>query len=108
MVIPGFLLQLLSLVERRDGVDDRVKMPLHHRLELIQSQADAMVGHAILFEVIRADLFASIARAHHALSIAAQLCALLLDFDLIQPRPEYLESLRPVLYLRLLVLAGDY
>ena len=46
------LLQQLRLVVGGQGVDDLVQRPVHHLVDLIQRQADAVVGDPALGEVV--------------------------------------------------------
>src|SRR5437016_1043760 len=47
------------------SVNDGLKLSVHYFAELVQGQADAMVGHAVLREVIGTDFFAAIPASHH-------------------------------------------
>ncbi len=42
-------------------------------IELVQRQPDAVVGHAVLREVVGADLLAAVAGADHAAALGAEL-----------------------------------
>ena len=53
----GFLLQLLGLVVRGKSVDDLIERAIHHQVELMNRQTDAVIGDAIFFEVVSADFF---------------------------------------------------
>src|ERR1700680_1853596 len=55
------LLQALSLVVRHQRVDERSELAVHHFGELVQRQADAMVGHAILRKIVRANFLRAVA-----------------------------------------------
>src|SRR5918996_1328164 len=57
----GAGLQRLALVVPGEGVDDRVDAPRHHGVELVEREADPVVGDARLGEVVRADLLAPVA-----------------------------------------------
>ena len=81
--------------------------PSISQIELMQRKSDAMIGHAILREVVCADLFAAIAGPNHALALRADLRELLFELDLVQPRPQNLHGLGAILDLRFFVLAGD-
>ena len=56
-----FAFQLFGLVVGDERVNDGLQAALHHEVELVQSEADAMVGDSILRKVVGADLFATIA-----------------------------------------------
>src|SRR5207245_544275 len=45
-------------------VDQLVELPVHHLGEVMRGEADAMVGDAVLREVVGADLLRPIARPH--------------------------------------------
>src|SRR5688572_29346217 len=67
-----------------DGVEQRIQTAFHDLIELVQRQADAVIGDAILLEVIGADLFATVAGADHALALGAQLRHLLLHLNFVE------------------------
>src|SRR5712671_3579016 len=52
-----FFFQLLSLVVSGEPFDNRVERSVHDLIQLMNSQADAVVANAVLFEVISADFF---------------------------------------------------
>src|ERR1035437_2278270 len=62
----ALLLQFFGLVIGGQGLEDGVHLPFHHEIQLMQREADAVIRHAVLREVVGADLFAAIAGAHHA------------------------------------------
>jgi len=64
-----------------------------------------MIRNAVLRPVIRADLLAAVARAHHALARSGNGCLLLGKFCLVQARSQDLHGLLFVLQLRAFVLA---
>src|SRR5271169_2104195 len=74
----------------------------------MRSEADAMIGHAILRKVVGADLLAAVTRADHGLAFLGQGILLLLLFHLVEPRTQDAHTLFAVLDLRLLVLAAHY
>ena len=89
-------------------VDDRVELAVHHEIELVQGEADAMIGDAVLREVVGADLLAAVAGAHHAAALGAERRLLLFELHLIEPRTQHALGLGAVLDLRFFVLAGDH
>src|ERR1043165_606742 len=99
--------QLLRLEVRDHRVDDYVEIPVHHLGEVVHRQADAVVRHAVLREVVRADLFRAVAAADHTFARRRELGLALLALDVVEARLQHLQRLRAVLDLRLLVLAGD-
>src|SRR6266545_6085122 len=68
----GLLLQLFGLVVGGERFHDHVQFSVHDEVELMQGEADAVVGHAILRKVVGADLLAAVARADHAAPLRAQ------------------------------------
>src|SRR5438874_7874075 len=48
--------QLLGLIMSDECVDERIKVAFHHEIELVNSQADAVIANTILFEVVGANL----------------------------------------------------
>src|ERR1022692_3566524 len=52
--IPKFL--LLEMLGER--VDEGLQMPVHDRVKLMEGQADAMIGAAVLRKIVGADFFA--------------------------------------------------
>src|SRR6185503_13104100 len=71
-------LQLLRLVMRDERIDERIEVAFHHEIELVDRQADAVIGDAVLFEVVSANLFGAIAGADHRASLARECVVLLL------------------------------
>src|SRR5258706_11054890 len=58
----GELLELLCLVLCGERADDVVQFTVHDALDLVQGQADAVVGDAALREVVGADALGAVAR----------------------------------------------
>ncbi len=52
-----FLLELLRLIVGRQRVDDRLQLSVHHLLELVDGETDAVVGQPILGEIVGANFF---------------------------------------------------
>src|SRR5579875_3868088 len=57
-------LQAIGLVGGDQVIDELVQLAVEHALQIIASQADAVVGHAILGEVIGTNLLAAIAHLY--------------------------------------------
>src|ERR1019366_1139919 len=102
------LFHLLALVMGDQGIENGVHFALHHEIELMQRQADAVIAHAILREVVGADFLAAVAGAHHALALRAQGRLLLFEFQLVQTGTQHAFGLSAILDLRFLVLAGNH
>src|SRR5688572_2589284 len=92
---------------RRKRVDERVDAAVHHAIELVQRESDAVIGDAVLGEVVGSDLVRAVARFHHTASFVANGGILLLALDLEQPAAKDLERLRAILELTALVLTFD-
>ena len=88
-------------------VDDRVELAFHHQIQLVQRQADAVIGQAVLREIVSADFFAAVAGADHAAPLRADRRLLLFQLHLIEPRAQHAHRLGAILDLRFFVLAGD-
>ncbi len=100
--------ELLGLVLLRERVDELVEVAVHDRVDLVEREVDAVVGHAALREIVGADALAAIAAADQAL---AQRRLLLLRARgaavSMQPRREHGHCRRAVAVLRAVVLAFD-
>src|SRR5437870_13326143 len=55
--------QLLRAFLREQRVDELVEVAVEHRLQLVRRDADAMVGHAVLREVVGPDLLGALPRS---------------------------------------------
>lgn len=53
--------EAVRLIGLAKGTRQAIDCTRHHTWQVVHRQADAMIGHAILREIIRADLFVSIA-----------------------------------------------
>ena len=53
------------------GIDDGVHPAFHHQIQLVEGEADAVVGEAVLREVVGADLLTAVTGTHHALALSA-------------------------------------
>src|SRR5437879_4580361 len=94
--------QPASLLVLHQRVADLVELTGEHAVELVQGEAgDAMVGDAVLLEVVRADLLRAPAATDLALASYGQLRALAVLFELEQPAAQHDERLGAVLYLTL-------
>src|SRR5271165_6535563 len=73
----------------------------------MQGETDAVIGHAVLGEVVGANFLAAVAGADHGAALCANRLLLLFEFDLVQARTQYALGFGPVLDLRFFVLAGN-
>ena len=71
-------------------------------------KADAVIGEAVLREIVGANFLAAVAGADHRLALFGQCRLLLLHFDFIEARSQYAHAFFAVLDLRFFVLATDY
>src|SRR5271167_3612170 len=85
----GRFLQLLRLVVGPQSFDNVVDLPLHHSVELMQGEPDAVIGEAILWEIISADLLAAVSRADHLPPLLGNLFLLLLKLHFVEARTEH-------------------
>ena len=90
-----------------EGVDDLVELAFHDRVEGVEGQVDAVVGQAVLREIVGADALGAVAGADLRLAFGGQLVVLLLALEGQQPGAEDAHGLVVVAVLRALVLAGD-
>src|SRR5688572_15395457 len=56
-------LERVGLIVGAQGLDDVAEVAVHHRREVVAGEADAVIGDAVLREVVRADLLRAIAGA---------------------------------------------
>src|ERR1035438_7392105 len=78
------LLHFLGLEVRDQRVDHGLDAAVHEVRQLVRGEADAMIGNAVLREVVGADLLAAIAAAHHRPALLGQRVLLLLLFHFVQ------------------------
>src|ERR1019366_329341 len=102
------LLHLFGLEMGDQRVDHGLNAAVHELLQLVRGEADAMVGHAVLGEVVGSDLLAAIATAHHRLALLGQRVLLLLLLHFVQAGAQHAHSFLAILDLRLLVLAAHH
>src|SRR5579862_7361944 len=103
----GAVLEGLGLEVRAQALDDVLDVTVHDARQVVLREADAVIGDAVLREVVGADLLGAVARADlRAPRLALGRRALLL-LDVVEPRAQQLHGRRAVLVLRLLLLAVD-
>src|SRR5690242_2631961 len=100
-------LEPLGLVVRAQRLDDLEEVAVHDRRQVVLGQADPVVGHAVLGEVVGPDLLGAVARADLGLAARSLAGELALALGLEDARAQDLHRLRAVLDLRALVLASD-
>src|SRR5699024_2821087 len=100
--------QPVGFVHFDGGADQGVQVAVEHVVQVVGLITGAVIGDAVLGEVVGTDPFAAVHRAHLG---AAHLGHLGLGFLLLfgpQPRAQYAHGLFPVLQLGLLVLHRDH
>src|SRR5688572_4191923 len=58
------LLQFLSLFARGEFIDKLVDFAVHKAIKAVAGEVDAMIGHTVLWIVVRADFLRAIPAAH--------------------------------------------
>src|SRR5882762_1400311 len=101
------LFHFFGLVVCRQRFDNGLQLTVHHFGELVDREADAVVGDAVLREVVGADLFTAVARADHGFAFLRQSFLLPLHFDFVEAGTQDSHAFFAVLDLRLFVLAAD-
>src|SRR3954468_1763432 len=99
--------EAVGLLGHRERIDQRIELPVEHRGEVVDGQADPVVGHPVLGEVVRPDLVGAVAAADHQAPHRGVPLALRRDLEIEQPRAQHRERLRLVLVLALPVLDLD-
>src|SRR6185437_6524125 len=99
-----FLLQALGFEMRDERIDKRAELPLHHEIELMESEIDAMVGDAILRKIVRSDFLRTITRFNLAAAFGGDGFVLLRLFHFVETRAKHAHGFGAVLNLRFFVL----
>jgi hypothetical protein len=90
------VLQSIGLGARHELVDHRIDVALERVLQLMHREVDAVIGDAVLFEVVGADLLGSIAAADLAAALLRDRVLLLAHLDLVEARAQHLQRFRAV------------
>src|SRR5690606_7964163 len=98
------LLEELGLEVGAAGRNELVEITGHHRIQVVPGEADAVIGQAVLGEVVGAHLLAAVAASHLPAAHRIALALLLLLLELEEPRAEHPHGLGAVLGLALLLL----
>src|SRR2546430_3195511 len=88
-----FLVEALGFVVRSQAIHHWGQLSFHHISQLMQRQADAVIGHTVLRKIIGTDFFATVARLDLAAAFRAQRGLLLLQFHFIETRTEHAHGL---------------
>src|SRR5262245_46165911 len=105
-VAAGEQLGMMLRDQRLDQLLER--RPLHHQLELVEREIDAVVGHPPLWEIIGPDALRAIARADLTTTNCRSFGIKPVPLTLIQLGSQDLQRLGLVLVLRFLVLLADH
>src|SRR5271155_296935 len=73
----------------------------------MERQADAVVGEAVLREIVSTDLFAAVACAYHGAPLGAYGGLLFFELQLVETRAQHPLGFGAILDLRFFVLAGN-
>jgi len=84
----NFVLQFFCLEVSDEAVDHVGDVAFHDAIELMQGETDAVIGEAILGEIVGADFFAAIARADHAAALSSDGLLLLFELDFVEARTQ--------------------
>src|SRR5687767_3474387 len=101
------LIETLFHIGDAERVQERVDLALQHPREIMHGEPYAMIGDAVLGEVVGADLRGPVARADLRLPHARSGRLTLGEAHVEQAGAEHFHRLELVLKLRLLVLLGD-
>src|SRR5204863_6910196 len=91
----------------RERLGELVELALQYAVELVRRELDAMVGDAVLGEIVRADLLRALPGPDLRTTSRVELGLLLLPLELIEARAQHAQRLLAVLQLALLVLHRD-
>src|SRR5439155_1836665 len=94
-------------VGRDQRVDDRIELAVQHARDLVDLEADPMIGDPVLGEVVGPDLLRPLAGPDLAATRVGELLGLLAHLEVVEARPQDRHRLGAVLELRALVLALD-
>src|ERR1043166_6655052 len=92
---------------RHQRFDERIEIALDEIGEIIERHFDAMIGDAILREIVSADFFAAFAGADLLFTLRGVFRVFFRDFSFEQARAQDRHSLGPVFYLRSLIGNAD-
>ena len=67
----GRLFQPLGYICSLERPDQFGEVPLHHAVQIIKRQADAMIGYAVLWKIVGANLFFTAAGTDLATALRA-------------------------------------
>src|SRR6266705_2173166 len=80
--------QLRRALGADSGGNQLVEVPLHHPVELVEREVDAVVGDPVLFEVVGPDLLRAVAAPHHSAPLGADRLLLLGELHLVEARAQ--------------------
>src|SRR6266571_5440527 len=79
------LLELFGLVIRGERIENGVELAIHHEIQLMERQADAVVRDPVLREVVGANFLAAVAGADLRAPFRSQRGLLLFQLQFVQP-----------------------
>jgi hypothetical protein len=85
-----FLLKFLGLVVSGERFEQRLQLAVHDGFELVEGEADSVVGDAVLREVVSADLLATVAGTDHGFAFLGQRLLLFFHFDFVEAGARFL------------------
>src|SRR5690606_35841715 len=97
----------LGLMVRAERGDELVELALHHAIQRVERELDAVIRDAVLRVVVRADLLRALARADHRAALVADRLGALALGHLVELGAEDLHRARQVLVLGALLLRAD-
>ena len=104
---PRGLLQEARLLVEGDGLDQRVELAVEDAREAVPGEPHAVVGHAVVGEVVGADLLRAVAAAHLRAARVGDLGVGFGALQFVEAGAQHALRLGAVLGLRALVLADD-
>src|SRR5215472_244837 len=99
--------EAFPLVIGEQSVDDVIEIAVENGFEVAGRETDAVIGQAILREVVRADLLAAVSRADLRAALACRLFFLFAQLRLVEVRAQQLHGALAILELRAFLLACD-
>lgn len=90
-----------------ERLNNLFQIPGQDLIEFVHRQSDAMIRHTVLRKIVRADLFASVARSHLRFPVLCDFRFLLFTLGFDNTRPQIPHGFRSILELRPLILAAD-
>ena len=106
--LPHSRLQLLGLVGGGYGIDDVLEVALQYALEVMDGQADTVIGNSTLGKIVGSNLLRAVACAYLRTAGIGHLLELTLAFLVQEASTKHCHSFDLVLQLRTFVLADNH